>query len=366
MTKKATSTRRKRLPKTLPQILVFIDTGHSFVKGLLDNGWDDEGNPSFLTEMFPHAMLPLTKAAVERIGARHGAQSPDFLIINGEGYKVGDMAELDNPTRLRGPVRYTRDYAGVLFASMLPRLLLADEAEVFVWASLPSRDFEHRHALAKALKNTWVVDVSGRERVYHVQEVGVYDESTGGLMNVALNETLDVNQEILDSVVLVLDIGGGTTGISRTAQGGYVDYSFATGFNLGVLDVLNRLAELVHEDFEELSSETDIPKFRLEQALRTQHLNIGGRSLDVSDQVHRAIKSYLRDGLYRIFETETGSRVTYDMVILTGGGAALVGPYIREALGDMHVQYAADEDHIQFANLLGARKMYHLMQEWGE
>lgn len=366
MAKKATSTRLKRLPKTLPQILVFIDTGHSFVKGLLDNGWDDEGRPSYHTELFPHAMLPLTKTAVERIGARHGAQSPDFLIVNGEGYKVGDMAELDNPTKLRGPVRYTRDYAGVLFASMLSRLLLADEAEVFVWASLPSRDFEHREALAKALKNTWVVDVGGRERVYHVAEVGVYDESTGGLMNVALNESLDVNQDILDSVALVLDIGGGTTGISRTAPGGYVDYSFATGFNLGVLDIMSTLSTLVKEDFDELSEETNIPQFRLEQALRTRRLNIGGRSLDVSDQVHRAIEAYLKDGLYRIFETKAGSRVTYDTVIMTGGGSVLAGPYIRDALGDMHVQYAADEDHIQFANLLGARKMYHLMKEWGD
>ena len=228
-------------------------------------------------------------------------------------------------TQRTGTARYTRDYYGVLAAAALGRLYDRSR-EISVFGSHPPGDVQFRQDLMEAVVGDWYVEVKGKERHFRVSYANTFDEPVGGLMNVILTEDGQHYQHahIGDGRSLVIDIGGFTTDFLAVNPGGEVDYSLAQSVLLGIQSVIADFEESFRSNNLEAVKDTSVlPPDRVRQAIATGVFNGGGHRFNCSADGEEATSLFLNrfaDSYQRL----AGGSLSWDTIILTGGGSALL------------------------------------------
>lgn len=339
--------------------VMVLDAGNSIIKAKIARRQNSE-------IAFPHSMKQLTESEYGKITNRAGIQiqSLDYLRINGKPYVVGESAERHGlVTQRTGTARYTRDYYGVLAAAALGRLYDRSR-EVSVFGSHPPGDVQFRQDLMESVVGDWAVEVKGREHRFRVIYANTFDEPVGGLMNVLLTEDGQHYQhtEISGGRSLVIDIGGFTTDWLAVNPGGEIDYSLARSIPLGIQSVLVDFEESFRSNTLEAVKDTPVlPPDRVRKALLTGIFEGGGKKYPCKPEVEEAT-SLMLNRIADTYQRIAGGALSWDCIILTGGGSALLYQKLLQILDHEKVILADDIESIHLANVRGGLKLWRLYE----
>ena len=339
--------------------VMVLDAGNSIIKAKIARRENGEIS-------FPHAMKQLTESEYEKITNRAGFQnqSIDFMRINGKPYVVGESAERHGLiTQRTGTARYTRDYYGVLAAAALGRLYDRSR-EMSVFGSHPPGDIQFRQDLMEAVVGKWDVEIKGTERHFRVSNANTFDEPVGGLMNVLLTEDGQHYQhtEIKDGRALVIDIGGFMTDWLAVNPGGEIDYSLARSIPIGIQIVLTDFEQSFRSN--NLNSVKDtpvLPPDRVRKALLTGVFEGGGKKYPCEQEVEEAT-SLMLNRIADTYQRLAGGALSWDNIILTGGGSALLHHKLVPILKHNNVILADAKENLHLANVRGGLKLWRLYE----
>jgi len=339
--------------------VMVLDAGNSIIKAKIARRENGEIS-------FPHAMKRLTESEYEKITNRAGLQiqSMDYLRINGKPYVVGESAERHGLiTQRTGTARYTRDYYGILAAAALGRLYDRSR-EVSVFGSHPPGDVQFRQHLMESVVGEWVIEIKSKERHFRVSYVNTFDEPVGGLMNVILTKDGQHYQytDINDGRALVIDIGGFTTDWLAVNPGGEIDYSLARSIPLGIQSVLVDFEESFRTNNLEAVKDTPVlPVDRIRKALITGAFEGGGKKYPCEQEVEEAT-SLMLNRIADTYQRIAGGALSWDSIILTGGGSALLCQKLIQILNHDNVLLADKIETIHLANVRGGLKLWGLYE----
>ena len=339
--------------------VMVLDAGNSIIKAKIARRHNSE-------IAFPHALKPLTETEYEHILSRSktiGLQS-DYIRINGQPFVVGESAERHGVhTQRTGSARYTRDYYGIFAAAVLGRIFERG-GEVSIFGSHPPGDVKFRQDLMEAVFGDWDLEVQGRNCHFSVTYANTFDEPVGGLMNVLLTEDGQHYQhtEIHDGRSLVIDIGGFTTDYLAVNPGGEVDYSLARSVPIGIQNVVSDFEDSFRANNLEAVKDTPVlPPERIRRAISTGVFEGGGRRYSCEDEACEATNMLL-NRIADTYQRIAGGSLSWDAIILTGGGSALLYQRLLPVLKHENVILADDIESIHLANVRGGMKLWRLYE----
>ena len=315
---------------------------------------------------FPHVIKQLTAAEYNNNLARAGASGPplDYIRINGQPYAVGACAERHGVQVQRtGAARYTRDYNGVFAAAALARLY-EHSMDISILGSHPPGDMKFRDDLMKAVVGGWHIEQGNHERHFKVIYANTFDEPVGGLMKVLLTEDGQHYQrtDINSGRSLVTDIGGFTTDWIAVNPGGEVDYSLARSVPIGIQNVVADFEASFRANNLQVAKDTPVlPPERVRRAIATGVFDGAGRHYPCEKEVQEATNMLLN----RILDTYqhiAGGSLSWDAIILTGGGSGLLYKRLQPILNHERVILADDLESIHLANVRGGLKLWRLYE----
>ena len=330
--------------------VMVLEAGNSIIKAKIARR--EQGEIAF-----PHAILQLSESEYEKIlvRARINGNSNDYFRINGKPYAVGESAERYGIVTPRsGTARYTKDYCGVLAAISLARLYERGR-EVAVFASHPPGDVKYREDLMKSIIGEWEVETGQSKANFRVAYVNTFDEPVGGLMNVLLTEDGQHYRypQIGDGRSLVVDIGGFTTDFLAVNQGGEVDYALARSVPLGIQAVISDLEESFRANNLEIVKDIPVlPPDRVRKAIATGVFEGGGNKYPCQQDVDEATSLFM-NRLADTYQRLAGGALSWDNIILTGGGSALFHHKLIPILKHNYVILADTKESLHLSNVRG-------------
>ena len=339
--------------------VMILDAGNSIIKAKIARR--EQGEIAF-----PHAIRQLSESEYEKILARAQIKgnSMDYFRVNGKPYAVGESAERHGIVTPRsGTARYTKDYYGVLAAISLAQFY-GRGREVAVFASHPPGDVNYREDLMKSIIGQWEVECGAIEVTFRITYTNTFDEPVGGLMNMLLTEDGQHYQypQIGDGRSLVIDVGGFTTDFLAVNQGGEVDYSLARSVPLGIQSVINDFEESFRSNNQEIVKDTAVlPPDRTRKAISTGVFEGGGRKYPCQQDVDEATSLFL-NRFADTYQRLAGGALSWDNIILTGGGCALLHQKLLPILKHKNVILADSKSSLHFANVRGGLKLWRLYE----
>jgi hypothetical protein len=337
--------------------VMVIDIGNSIIKAKIVRTERSE-------IAFPHAIRQLSESEYEKILSRiHiNGNSQDYFRVIGRPYVVGESAERHGLiTQRTGTARYTKDYCGVLAAISLSKLYERGR-EVAVFASHPPGDVKYRKDLMESVIGEWEIETGQTKANFRVIYANTFDEPVGGLMNVLLTEDGQHYQypQIGDGRSLVIDIGGFTTDFLAVNQGGEVDYALARSVPLGIQSVINDFEESFRANNLEIVKDTPVlPPERVRIALYSGVFIGGGQEYPCQQDVDEATSVFL-NRFADTYQRLAGGALSWDNIILTGGGSALLHHKLIHILKHNNIILADSKESLHLANVRGGLKLWRL------
>ncbi len=337
--------------------VMVIDMGNSIIKAKIARR--DRSEISF-----PHAIRQLSESEYQKILSRIqvNGNSQDYFRVNGKSYVVGESAERHGiVTQRTGTARYTKDYCGVLAAISLSKLY-GRGREVAVFASHPPGDVKYRQDLMESVIGEWEIETVQSMAKFRVIYANTFDEPVGGLMNVLLTEDGQHYQypQIGDGRSLVIDIGGFTTDFLAVNQGGEVDYALARSVPLGIQSVINDFEESFRANNLEVVKDTSVlPPERVRIAVSSGVFTGGGREYPCQEDIDEATSVFL-NRFADTYQRLAGGALSWDNIILTGGGSALLHHQLIPILKHNNIILADSKDSLHLANVRGGLKLWRL------
>jgi aspartate/methionine/tyrosine aminotransferase len=144
--------------------------------------------------------------------------------------------------------------------------------------------------------------------------------------------------------------------------GGEVDYSLARSVSIGIQSVMEDFEESFRANNLEAVKDTPVlPPQRLREAIATGIYHGGGRKYICqaeADEATNLLLNQIADTYQRI----AGGALSWDSIILTGGGSALLYESLMPILNHENVLLADDVNSIHLANVRGGMKLWRLYE----
>jgi hypothetical protein len=234
--------------------------------------------------------------------------------------------------------------------------------EVAIFGSHAPGDVKYRQDLMKSVIGEWTVEVGKRETSFRVIYANTFDEPVGGLMNVLLTEDGQHYQHanVGEGRSLVIDIGGFTTDWLAVNPGGVVDYGLARSIPLGIQQVITDFEESFRANNMEVVKDISVlPPAKVRQAITTGIFEGGGKKYPCGEYVNEATSLFL-NRFADTYQRVAGGALSWDTIILTGGGSALLHQRLLPILKHGNVMLAARLDSLHLANVRGGLKLWRL------
>lgn len=328
---------------------LFIDTGNAAVKAVMGGQ----------TIKFPHAIAEITEAEYKSIRLGKDYQRGEIIKVDGVHYAVG-VSALDYRVMTRQRrAKYSRDYSGVLFASVVARAFdvypteLPDEIRVFI-SHAPS-DKEVNSVVKGAVLGKWDIESADNRFRFSVKDAKSFSEPVGSYFRQAFIRNRNKwETPLAGRMVGVLDIGGGTCsslGVSRTAK---EIEAYAGNGEQGVNTAIDRLKKLLDTAYPNTFDKAPPSWDRMVEAVRNGGTYTAyGRPMDISNEIDKALAPLVNE-VMALWHGKMGSGRDLDTLILTGGGSAILWGVLNQSIDFGNIIAADDLDYIEYANVQGA------------
>ncbi len=315
-----------------------------------------------------HAIVQLTEGQWEAMTGR-GKPPVGFVRVNGIPYAVGDAARrYIIPERPKGASRYRETYYGVGMCYAMAEAFKRTMKSVHLMASHPPIDIAYAPTLAAAAKGRWHVESVHGETEFNVTDVTTFDEPLGGYSHFVFTEQgQEKKRNPLQALTtLVIDAGGYTVDVAAIDPGGEIDALSLDSTRTGVLDVFKQFETELRRNNKTLFQDTgDIDAKRIETSLISGQFKFGKVMIDCSREADAALNSFVNDVVQVI--TGAGGEANYDVMLLTGGGAALIYDRLCEAMPRADFLLAEPQRlYMKYANVYGGAKLLAVLRNMGE
>lgn len=204
-------------------------------------------------------------------------------------------------------------------------LTQASRVNLEIVTGLPVTRFqEDKETVKRQLEGEYRIVREGRyTQVFSVEVKRVIPQPFGTILSQALDDRGKIQDNILATGNIgIVDIGGKTTNllsVERLAEIGRE----TTSLDLGAWDIVSVIREYLAENFKEL----DLRDHEIAEVVRNRKVNYYGESFDLSKEVINALSAFatqITGAATRLW----GSGARLDKILISGGGALLLGDYI--------------------------------------
>lgn len=292
-----------------------------------------------------------------------GVEEHMHVEVDGNAYFLGELAERQSNVR-----SFTLDQNQFIagFARIMALAALAHLAErnepVRVITGLPISYYRrHRDELTKLLAgkhSVAVIDAAGKreERSVNVTHVRVIPQPFGSLFNAMLNNMAEVvDKRFVQQKIGLIDVGFCTSDYTIADRTRYSERGSRTT-NAGISQAFSLIAGRLREQ-----TGVNIELYRLYEALGRGSIKIRGKTIDLKGMTEEAFGK-LASSIATEIEQLWRDDWDIDLMVITGGGGAVLAPYLQPLLSGevLAVDPAADS---RFNNVRGYWK--YGMNVWG-
>jgi plasmid segregation protein ParM len=297
--------------------------------------------------MFPSIVGTPEKSQFKLMGAA------DMVInLDGRGYNVGESVIRQSRFSVRQESREwisTKDYR-VLFYAALASVAHAGETQAHIVTGLPIAFYElDKDALKSIFEGVHVVEREEQPRiVVNVMKCNVIPQASGTLLNEALDDTGAVsNPQLATGSAGIIDIGGKTTNIMHANKLGDIRKE-TESINLGGWDLVSAMGQPI----ERLCPGGSFKEHEIADAIRLKAIMYKGETIDLSGiiaEIATPMAENIVAAANALWDT-----AKIQSILLTGGGANLLGDVIIDLIDHKNVRIVEDP---VFSNVYGYLKL---------
>lgn len=267
--------------------------------------------------------------------------------VDGEEYFVGELAieQSEHPYRSLSTDRATNIVTKVMFLTSLAILSEHPVESFVVTTGLPVKDYTmYKQVYMDTFTGTHEILLHGEKKIIHIEKLIVVPQPYGTFCDGLFDEEGEVDEDFAENHVGIIDIGYGTSDFIQVKSYRYLERYSSTSAN-GISSVYRDISNY-------LSTHHGIHKedFELEDIIRTGRLKIRGGAIDISEPLRDAKRSLAKKVANEI-KSLWSNLPEVSLIIVTGGGGALLYEELAELLGDDIVL----AENSQLANVRGYR-----------
>jgi hypothetical protein len=326
---------------------VSLDVGNALCKGVRANA---------TPIVFPN-LVATDRNNILRDFTGFTSKEPLIVEIEGERWAVGESAaDLSRTPRAQvGYARYNSPDFKALVAGLLGEMYPNKSGTIALTFSLPVDGFGQAAQQIRRLAGTWEVTVKGRRLTFELPAdlMLPVPEAFGSVCYFMLSEdgTRIVDVELAESRIAVIDIGGYTTDVLT-----FRDLSLTPTYGSverGVLQVKEDINKEIKHRFNRHDLDPrDVDKIMKPDKIGKYYYRHAGVLEDVTGIVEEAVWE-LTTGVLNVWTNQLRSGVDYDVVIITGGGAPVIRPFLESRIEHGNIM-RVDDRQAHLANALGA------------
>ena len=292
----------------------------------------------------------------EMIASEEPGDSHLQVEIDGKAYFVGELAERQSNVRF-----FTLDQAQFIakFAKVFALAAAAQLVKGFVPINLVTglpigyyREFKDE--LAKLLigeHQIALIDAAGKkeEKSLSINKVRVVPQPFGSLFNLMLNDLGEMgDKRLVKDKIGIIDVGFRTSDYTISDKMRYSQRGSRTT-DSGIARAFNVIASKLREN-----SGVNVELYRLYDAIDSGAIKIRGKEYDlkpVTEQIFGQLATSIANEVDRLWVDDWD----IDAMIITGGGGAVLGKYLKPLLNGVIMETDPEED-MRLYNVRGYRK----------
>ncbi|MFK8017973.1 MAG: hypothetical protein AB8G17_21310 [Gammaproteobacteria bacterium] len=273
--------------------------------------------------------------------------------IGGTSYFAGELAERQSVERFftLDQAQFVRDFTKILALMPLAQMVARQDPVKLVVGLPVSYYRKHKKEVVDILKGqheVTVIDANAErtDTVIRVNSVRVVPQPFGALMDLMLNDIGEVkDKRFMTEKIGVIDVGFRTTDYTIADQTKYSERGSRT-IDLGISKAFSTIAAKLQE-----SSGVNVELYRLYGAVDEGSIKIHGKRYDLKLIIEHAftqLATRVANEANRLWTNDWD----IDKILVTGGGGAVLAPYIQKIVkGEvLPVDAAADS---RLANVRG-------------
>lgn len=315
---------------------------------------------------FLHAIAVLTETEWNAVTGR-GKPPKGIIKVNGVPYAVGEAAKRhiirEKP---KGAARYNElYYAPAACFAMVEAF--KESTQVALYASHAPQDQKYAPDLVNSIKGRWNVECQHGTLTFDVTKVSTFDEPLGGFAHFTFNSK---GEERLDNPVasktcLIVDVGGYTADRASIDPGGQIDLLSIVSTRAGTIQAIEHFERELRQNNKTLfKTSGDLDIRRVENAIITGQYQFGKVTIECQREARAAIQTLVND-IIQVIDA-AGGAANYDVVLLTGGGSALIYDALVESFPTIDfVMVEPNRELMKYANVFGGAKIAALMARMG-
>ncbi len=270
-------------------------------------------------------------------------------------YNVGEAALEQSrfTTRQEDREWYKSTEYLVLLHAALSSLYKEGHKEVIVVTGLPVAFYESdKDAIRSLYEDNMHLVVRDDRMVMPIKIVRCYviPQVMGTLLNEALNLTGQIaDQKIAEGRIGVIDIGGNTSNFLHAHKMGDVARETAS-INMGGWDAMRAVRPII----EDVAPDVNYADHEISQAITDLSIRYRGETIDLTDQIAPVLDPMAEQLIAKAKELWPGGGARLDTILLSGGGALILGERIKAQLNHTDIRIV---DDAVFANADGFHKL---------
>ena len=322
-----------------------------------DNKWGD----------FLHAVTQLTESEWRGIVGR-GKPPKGLIKVNGTPYAIGDKARRHIiKERPKGAARYTPAYYSPAACFAMAEAFQKSTG-VALYASHAPQDQAYAVDLMQSVSGEWAVECEYGALQFNVTKVVTLDEPLCGFAHYTFTKRGEerLDNPVKDKTSLIIDIGGYTADRASIDPGGEIDMLSIHSSRAGTIAAIEQFeAELRGNNMKEFKNTRELDIRRVEAAMISGVYMFGNKRIPCHIEATSAINGLVSDIIQVI--DEAGGAANYDVILLDGGGSALIYDILVEAFPVIDfIMVEPERPLMKYANVFGGAKIAALMSKVGE
>jgi plasmid segregation protein ParM len=267
--------------------------------------------------------------------------------IDDTQYFVGELAERQSSSRsfTLDQNQFVSSSSKILAFAALSKLVHEPEQSIKLVVGLPIGHYrQYKEDLGKMLKNTHIfnaIDTQGKQTEFKitVTDVRVLPQPIGTVMDRLLGtQGMPKSQRFATDKIGIIDVGFRTTDYTISDKGRYSERGSLTTRN-GISKAFSKIGSKLKE-----ACNIDIEIYRLFEAVGSGSIKIRGKSYDLKPITEKSFKQ-LATAIAADANTVWADDWDIDAIMITGGGGAVLAPYIESQLEGVVIPIKQDLDY---------------------